>query len=83
MTHTKRVLATVVLAGAALSLSGVAQAQENQPPLLSSDAAPAANDDTSDAASDGFVPVFNKQTRELLSKVVKGELGDESGDTLG
>ncbi|MEV5795943.1 hypothetical protein [Streptomyces sp. NPDC052192] len=82
MTRTKRVLAAVLLTGAALSFSGIAQAQENGSALPSSNEAPAANADIPDA-HDGFVSVFNKQTRELLSKVVKGNLAEDTRNTLG
>ncbi|MFD9303242.1 hypothetical protein ACFWCB_11395 [Streptomyces sp. NPDC060048] len=63
MTPTKRLLAAVALTGAALSFSGIAQAQESEPAPPSSNAALPVNDDIIDALADGFVTVFNKQTR--------------------
>ena len=66
----KRGMAAIALAGAALSFSGAAQAQESKPAGTSSDSAPAVNGHETDGLADGFVEVFNKQTRELLSKVV-------------
>ncbi|AWZ09789.1 hypothetical protein DRB96_41270 [Streptomyces sp. ICC1] len=59
----------MALTGAALSFSGIAHAQESEPAPSSSTAAPSVNDDSIDALADGFINVFNKQTRELLSNV--------------
>ncbi|MFI7089522.1 hypothetical protein ACIBUR_38795 [Streptomyces anulatus] len=77
MSNVKRVLAAVALTGAALSFSGVAQAHESEPTRPASDSPPAVNGEKADALDDGFVDVYNKQTRELLSKVVKEPLAGE------
>ncbi|WP_405496153.1 hypothetical protein [Streptomyces sp. NBC_00096] len=74
-------MAVIALAGAALSFSGAAQAQESKPVGTSFDSVPAVHgheaDGLDDAHADGFVEVFNKQTRELLSKVVTETLAEQ------
>lgn len=66
--NTKRVLAAVALAGAALSFSGAAQAQESEPttPVPVGDVA---NDGVDVVA--GLVPVVEKQTKDLMASVNK------------
>ncbi|WP_406503251.1 hypothetical protein [Streptomyces sp. NBC_00212] len=78
MSNIKRVLAAAAITGAALSFCGVAQAQESEPSKPSSDSVPAVNDDRIDPLADGFIDVFNTQTRELLSKVVQAQLAEGS-----
>ena len=56
-----RVLATVTLTGAALSFSGVAQAEGSEVPPPVSTPHLSAADEIVDALADGVIAVFNKQ----------------------
>ncbi|MET7362499.1 hypothetical protein ABZS76_29280 [Streptomyces sp. NPDC005562] len=66
--NTKRALAAVALAGAALSFSGAAQAQDS-PQNAPVPVGDVANDGVDVVA--GLVPVVEKQTKDLMASVNK------------